>query len=205
MVRNPDQTRRVLLETAFHEIHRHGYQAAGLDSILKAAGVTKGALYHHFANKHELGLAIIEEILKVWIHESWIDPLERVEDPVDGLRDSLRSVVSRASQEDIELGCPLNNLAQEMSPIDEEFRRRLEGIFAEWRAAIAAALKRGRKAGQVRKEVDPETTAAFIVAAFEGAIGSVKTSRSLPLARMIVGGLEQYIESLRPTRRRTKH
>jgi hypothetical protein len=104
----------------------------------------------------------------------------------------------------MELGCPLNNLAQEMSPIDEEFRRRLEQIFAEWRAGIAAALERGRRAGRVRKEVEPDVTGAFIVAAFEGAIGSVKTSRNRELARMILSGLEEYIESLRPTRRVTK-
>ena len=174
MVKNPDQTRQLILETAFHEIHRHGYQAAGIDAILRAAGVTKGALYHHFANKQELGLAVVDEILRGWIHENWIEPLERAEDPVDGLQESLRAVVARASEQDIELGCPLNNLAQEMSPIDEEFRRRLEAIFADWRAAIATALKRGRKAGQVRKDVDPEKTGAFIVAAFEGAIGSVE-------------------------------
>lgn len=204
MVKNPDQTRQLILETAFHEIHRCGYQAAGLDAILKAAGVTKGALYHHFASKHELGLAVIDELLHGWIRESWIEPLDAAEDPVDGLRDSLRAVIARATPEGIELGCPLNNLAQEMSPIDEDFRRRLEGIFAEWRACIANALRRGHKAGQVRRGIDPEKSAAFIVAAFEGAIGSVKASRSMPLARIIVGGLEEYIESLRPLRRGMK-
>jgi AcrR family transcriptional regulator len=202
MVKNPDQTRQMLLTTAFHEFHRHGYQAAGLDSILKVAGVTKGALYHHFANKQELGLAVVDEVLAPWIRSTWIEPLERPGNPVDGLLGSLRCVVDKATAETMECGCPLNNLAQEMSPIDEAFRGRLEGIFVEWRSAIAAALRRGRSDGQVRRSIDPEITAAFIVAAFEGAIGSVKASRSLPLGRQIVRGLEEYIESLRPTRRR---
>lgn len=202
-MRNPDQTRRNILETAFHEFHRHGYQAAGLDAILRAAGVTKGALYHHFSNKHELGLAVIDEVMQPWIRSTWIEPLEAADDPLDGLRESLRRMVESATPELIELGCPLNNLAQEMSPVDEAFRRKLEAIFAAWRAAIATALAQGRKKGQVRKDIDPEATAAFIVAAFEGAIGSVKTSRSLPLARMIVSGLEAYVESLRPSRHGT--
>lgn len=205
MVKNPDQTRQLLLSTAFHEIHRHGYQAAGLDAILKGAGVTKGALYHHFANKHELGVAVVDEVLAPWIRSTWILPLEQSENPVDGLLESLRSVIACTDAETVECGCPLNNLAQEMSPIDEDFRERLENIFCDWRDAISAALARGQSAGHVKKDVDPEICAAFIVAAFEGAIGSVKASRSLPLARRIVHGLEQYIESLRPPRRRTKN
>ena len=62
--RNPEQTRQALLEAAFEEIYRVGFQAASLDRILDRAGVTKGALYHHFKNKLELGYAVLEEVVR---------------------------------------------------------------------------------------------------------------------------------------------
>ena len=60
--RAPEATRERLVAAAFQQIHRHGYQGAGLDTILASAGVTKGALYHHFANKKELYQAVVEDM-----------------------------------------------------------------------------------------------------------------------------------------------
>jgi len=65
-------------------------------------------------------------------------------------------------------GCPLNNLAQEMSPLDEKFRQSLERIYVAWRETVAAAFARGIKAGKVRKDVSPRKVAAFIVAVQAG-------------------------------------
>ena len=53
--RDPGRTRQHLLEAAFQEIYKVGFQAASLQTILSNAGVTKGALYHHFKNKKALG------------------------------------------------------------------------------------------------------------------------------------------------------
>ena len=61
---NPEKTRKALLGAAFNEIYHRGYQAASIDEILKNAGVTKGALYHHFESKKALGLAVIDEVLR---------------------------------------------------------------------------------------------------------------------------------------------
>jgi AcrR family transcriptional regulator len=57
-VRAPEATRERLVTAAFEEIHRHGYQGAALDTILANAGVTKGALYHHFSSKRDLFAAV---------------------------------------------------------------------------------------------------------------------------------------------------
>ena len=61
--RDPERTRQHLLQAAFQEMYRSGYQSADLDAILGKAGVTKGALYHHFENKEALGYAVIEEVI----------------------------------------------------------------------------------------------------------------------------------------------
>jgi len=62
--RAPEVTRQKLLSAAFEEIYRSGFQAASLDRILAKAGVTKGALYHHFIDKAALGYAVVDEVVK---------------------------------------------------------------------------------------------------------------------------------------------
>ena len=83
--KNPDQTRQNLVQAAYWEIYRHGFRSANLDRILGQAGVTKGALYHHFPNKTALGHAVVEEIIRPLIHRIWIDPINRAESPLDAL------------------------------------------------------------------------------------------------------------------------
>ncbi len=93
---------------------------------------------------------------------------------------------------------PLNNLAQEMSPLDEGFRRRLEKVYAAWREALEAAFARGIKAGKVRKAISPRTAAAFVVAALAGIIGTAKNAQSDVLLKQAGQGLFDYLDSLRP-------
>ncbi len=83
--RNPDLTRKSLLEAAFQEIYQSGFQAASLDNILSKAGVTKGALYHHFGSKRELGYAVVDELIRERVLDRWVRPLEHAANPIDGL------------------------------------------------------------------------------------------------------------------------
>jgi TetR/AcrR family transcriptional repressor of nem operon len=67
--RDPERTRKRLLQAAFHEIHRSGFRSADVDAILAKAGVTKGALYYHFDNKEALGYAVVDEVIASNLHQ----------------------------------------------------------------------------------------------------------------------------------------
>lgn len=142
--RDPDHTRHTILEAAAQEIHLHGFQAASLSRILATTGLTKGALYHHFPNKQALGYAVLEEVIAVEGRKTWVSPLEQCDDPVDCLQGMIASRFKDMTEQDLLLGCPLNNLALEMSPIDEGFRRRVEFVYDRWTQALAAILAAGR-------------------------------------------------------------
>ena len=129
--RDPERTRRLILEAASYEIHRHGFQAASLKQILARTGLTKGALYHHFPNKQALGYAVVEELLQEMVDEDWLRPLEGASNPIDCLQQRLRDYSGTASDDDLLLGCPVNNLALEMSPVDEGFRLRVNRIYGK--------------------------------------------------------------------------
>ncbi len=195
--RQPDVTRGRLLECAYTEIHQRGFRAASLDSILLKAGVTKGALYHHFDNKAALGYAVVDEVIRPFMQNYWL-PLAEAEDPITTAISCIRKRRDRLKQHLLAYGCPFNNLAQEMSPIDEGFRTRLEGILDEWRHTLAAALERGKALGKVRNDINTPAAAIFIISAFEGLIGMGKASQSITLYEQGLRGLVEYLERLRP-------
>ncbi len=122
--RDPERTRERLLQAAFREVHRSGFQSAGIDTILAATNVTKGALYYHFESKEALGYAIVDEIIAKIVRDRWLRPLLSDGQPIDILIGIVRRIPDRPA--DVRAGCPLLNLAQEMSPLDEQFRKRLE-------------------------------------------------------------------------------
>lgn len=196
LARNPAQTRASLLQAAFGEIFANGYQAASLDRILARTAVTKGALYHHFPNKHALGLAVVDEVIAQRFTQFVKEPLAATDDPLPVLRGMIRTKVEAASRKELTLGCPLNNLIQEMAPLDDEFRKRLQGILRAWRDAIADALQRGQQAGNVRADVDPQDAASFITAAVEGAQGLAKATHSLESLRGCLNQLDRYLDTL---------
>lgn len=195
--RQPDLTRQRLIEAAFEEIHRFGFRSASLESILKDTNVTKGALYHHFRNKTELGYAVVEEILKPWVEQRW-KPVMDADNPIDAALQVLTSRMEETTDEMISLGCPLNNLCQEMAGIDEGFQKRLNQIVSEWRDGIADAMRRGQARGHVRADADPDGVAAFVVGSIEGCMGMAKASQDHEILYKGMSGLALFLESLRP-------
>jgi TetR/AcrR family transcriptional regulator, transcriptional repressor for nem operon len=196
--RDPDATRDKLLHAAFEEIYRRGFQAASLDTILAKAGVTKGALYHHFPDKAALGYAVVDEVVKGLLLERWGVLAPPTKDPVTALQRILQGRAANVSTREVELGCPLNNLAQEMSPLDQQFRRAVNATFDLWTDAVAKDLERGQKEGTVRRDADARKVANFVVASIEGSFGLAKGAQSPALLRSNLEVLSSFLESLRP-------
>jgi AcrR family transcriptional regulator len=191
-----------LLQAAFQEMYRSGFRGADLETILERAGVTKGALYHHFDSKEVLGYALVDEVILGLIRDKWFRPLQKADNPIDALIGVVQS--TSLLPEHIQCGCPLNNLAQEMSPLDEGFRKRLAKIFSEWHEGIVAALREGKKRGLVRSDVDPDETATFLIAANEGCWSLAKNSQDVRVLQSGMRSMIRYLESLRAPRGRSR-
>jgi AcrR family transcriptional regulator len=196
-VKTSDLTRQTLLEAAFAEIHRNGFQAASLAQILADTGLTKGALYHHFPDKKALGLAVLEEVIRPRLAEMMFEPLADTRQPLAAMQALLAAKAVEDDPYAVKLGCPLNNLMQEMSPVDESFRMHLNEVFEAWVGVMAAALERGKTAGEVRRDVDAEATAFFIVSALEGCIGMSKNTQSVAAYRSCLAQLGRFLDTLK--------
>jgi TetR/AcrR family transcriptional regulator, transcriptional repressor for nem operon len=197
--RSPENTRGKILQAAFDEFYRNGFQGGSLNRIVDDAGATKGALFHHFKGKKDLGYAVVREVIHPHFKQQWSDPLANSTDPITDLKRIFRQCAKREiANGGLVHGCPLNNLAQEMSPLDERFRQSLDKIYASWRECLAAAFARGIKAGKVRKDVSPRKVAAFIVAAQAGMAGTAKNAQDEALLLQTGQALFDYLDSLKP-------
>ena len=103
-LRDPERTRERLLQAAFREVYRSGFQSAGINTILAATNVTKGALYYHFESKEALGYAIVEEIIAQTVRDKWLRPLPQGKNPIDALIDIVEATSVRPR--DVRSGCP---------------------------------------------------------------------------------------------------
>ena len=196
--RDPAATRQRIVNAAFLEFYQHGFQGGSLGRIVEAAGVTKGALFHHFTGKEPLGYTVVDELIGPLLHQRWLAPLAGSADPILAMQQSFRAFI----RQDIDsghwaFGCPLNNIAQEMSPLDENFRRRIDALYVSWRDGFATALAEGVAKGTVHSSVDPRAAASFIVAAQMGIWGTGKVSQDEALMMQAGEAICAYLETLR--------
>ena len=194
--RNAAATRQRLLWAAFREFHRNGFRGADLDQILVEAEVTKGALYHHFRSKKSLGYAVVDEILMDWMLKRWLRPVAVAADPLEALKGLARWGERAATPQTLGLGCPLLNLSQELSGIDEGFRSRIAAIYEAWRQGLVEVLSGAQDRGIVRAGVDTQAAAVFLIAAWEGSIGLAKPYQSAEMLGFCRQGLEIFLQSL---------
>jgi TetR/AcrR family transcriptional regulator, transcriptional repressor for nem operon len=197
-LRDPEGTRERLLQAAFREIHRSGFQSAGIDTILAATNVTKGALYHHFESKEALGHAVVEEKIATLTRDRWLQPMQSEGEAIDILIGIVRGLPTRPA--DVRHSCPLLNLAQEMSPLDEQFRKRLERIFLAWQEGVATLLRKGQSQGTVRRDLNPDETASFLVAMIEGHASLAKNAQDAKVWEVGIRNIVSWLESLRAPR-----
>ena len=194
--RNPENTRMRILKAAFKDMHHKGYQGLRIDAVLKETGLKKGALYHHFASKKALAYAVLEELIQNHIIEQSIKPLEKFDNPIEGIMSTFKKVGETWSDEFFNFGCPLNNLAQEMTPIDEGFRTVIKDFFSYWEEQYALAFKRGQDKGFIKKDINLEETSRFIITAIEGAFGQAKIHQSRQAFINSGNQLERYLGTL---------
>jgi TetR/AcrR family transcriptional regulator, transcriptional repressor for nem operon len=201
-LRDPERTRERLLQAAFRVVHRLGFQSAGIDTILAATNVTKGALYHHFENKEALGYAIVDEIIAKMVRDRWLGPLVGDGEPINILIGIVQRIPARPA--DVRESCPLLNLAQEMSPLDEQFRKRLERLFLAWQEGVARLLRKGQSEGTVRRDLNPDETASFLVAMVEGYGSLAKNAQDTKVWEVGMRNIVGWLKSLRAPRQARK-
>ena len=187
-------TRDQILDVAARLIHLQGYHCTSVDDVLRETGVGKGNFYYYFKSKEDLGYAIIERITRGFLDQTlapmFADPAA---DPVEQTHEFLDRVVHIHRERNCIGGCPLGNLASELSDVHEGFRRRLAAIFVQWRRGLTEALWRGRADGRLAPGCEPAAVAEFVVATLEGAILLAKVTRDITVLERCVAELKHHL------------
>jgi AcrR family transcriptional regulator len=174
---DPAAMRRRVLDAAAAAFQTRGYHSTSTHEIMREAGVTGGALHHHFPTKKALGLAVIRDRVAQAVEETWIEPLRSAPTTTAGIGEAFEQIAAAIDARGTVLGCPLNNLALELSLADPEFRHAVQSVFDRWQAAIADKLRADQAAGALKNGA-PEQLATFIVAAYSGAMAMAKAKQS---------------------------
>jgi TetR/AcrR family transcriptional repressor of nem operon len=187
-------TRDQILDAAARLIHLRGYHGTSLDDVLRESGVGKGNFYYYFRSKEDLGFAIIDRVVERFL-ELTLEPafVDLTADPLDQVRAFLDRLLDVQRQRNCVGGCPMGNLASELSDVHEGFRQRLADIFERWRVMLATTLERGRESGRLRADLDAGSAAGFVVAALEGAILMAKVTKDISVMEKCVAELKHHL------------
>ena len=187
-------TRDQILGAAARLIHLRGYHGTSLDDVLRESGVGKGNFYYYFRSKEDLGFAIIDRVVERFLERTlepaFVDPTS---DPLDQVGAFLDRLLEAQRQRNCVGGCPMGNLACELSDVHEGFRQRLADIFERWRVMLATTLERGRESGRLRADLDAASAAGFVVAALEGAILMAKVTKDISVMEKCVVELKYHL------------
>jgi TetR/AcrR family transcriptional repressor of nem operon len=161
-------TKDQILDAATRLIHLRGFHNTSVDDILRESGVGKGNLYYYFGSKEALGFAALDRALAQIREQLVARSFLPDADPWQQLLGFLDAVVAHARQRGCAGGCPLGNLAIEMSDTHEPFRLRLHQAFGHLRQHIEAALQQARRQGSLHPDARIPRLAAFVLAGVEG-------------------------------------
>ena len=174
-------------------IHEKGFNHTGVQEILQVSGVPKGSFYFYFQTKEEFGLEVVDYFsqymgskMEMHLSDSSLPHVKRLKNFFDEMMEYFR-------HEGCCRGCPIGNLAQELSDLSDTFREKLKNALAMMEARIVASLQAALEANEVATALDPREAAYFILNSWEGALTRMKTEKSLePLVvfdKMIFGFL----------------
>ena len=187
-----NNTRKNLIDSAFSEIYSNGYQGASLTTILKNAKVHKGSMYHFFENKKDMALVCIKEK----IYERFVQRYSLILALDSGYLEAFINSIKDTSQKDFKKGCPIANIVQEMSNIDEDFKVLMEEIYLSFRKNIKDILDIAIEKNEM-KECDTTKLALYIASTLEGAILSAKATGNIQDYVDVVDILSSYIMSFK--------
>jgi AcrR family transcriptional regulator len=173
---DPEAMRARVLDVAAAAFRENGYHATSTHDIMRLAGITGGALHHHFPTKKSLGLAVIKERVAPAVAATWIAPVQNGRSALEGILDAFAGIADSLDQRGKVLGCPLNNLAVELSLADPDFRAAVDAVYEGWRQAIAEKARRDKQAPALA--ISPDDLGTFVVAAYSGAIAMAKAQQS---------------------------
>ena len=192
--RNDHPTKQRLIEAGLPMLLAHGYNDLGVQALLDATQTPKGSFYHHFADKEDFALQVVDAYMRdvhgaldVCLNDASCPPLVRIR--------RFFEITEQAYREQGYMGCLLGGLGQELSGVSVVFRRKIEACIAAIAARLAHCLDEARRLGQLRADADGAQLSDLLVNCWEGA---ALRSRLRGDASPLMAMLDFYFAALAP-------
>lgn len=161
-------TKQRLLDAGLPMLLQHGYNDLGVQALLAATGIPKGSFYHHFRDKEDFALQVVDQYMQgvhagldVCLGDTTRAPLDRVRGFFEATREHYRT--------EGYMGCLLGGLGQELSGVSDVFRRKIDECFSQIAVRVSICLEEARERGHIPPESDPKQMASLLVDCWEGA------------------------------------
>ena len=178
-------TKQRLLNSGLAMLLQHGYNDLGIQALLTATGTPKGCFYHHFKDKEDFALQVIDQYTRE-VHAGLDACLgDKGPPPLDRVRRFFEMTQQHYRKEGY-MGCLLGGLGQELSCVSEVFRRKIEECFAEIAERLSFCLEEARQRGDIPADSDARHMASLLVDCWEGAALRSRLQRdAAPLNAML--------------------
>lgn len=191
---NAPDARERIIEVAADLFLKQGYGATGIAQILEAADILRGSLYYYFPTKEDLLLATLEWRKKMFWPEVVQPVFDRLDDPLErmfGILDGYRNLLMDC---EFQMGCPIGNLALELSESHPRVRQLLAENFDNWKNAVKGCLEQARH--KLPEESKPGDMAHFVLTVMEGAVMLARTYRTIECYDQAIDRLRDYFDRL---------
>jgi TetR/AcrR family transcriptional repressor of nem operon len=183
-----------IIQVGLDIVLSRGFNATGVEAVLKQAKIPKGSFYNFFRSKEEFALAIIDKFVAQ--REDIFTPIFNDESlsPLNRIRKSFEALTASFESDDCSPGCLLGNLGQEMSNQSDRIRQRLEQSLQQWNRELTDLLVAARKEKEIPADMDPEMLAENLISSFQGALLRSKVKKSSePLKNFIYLYFDRFL------------
>jgi TetR/AcrR family transcriptional repressor of nem operon len=192
LTRKGEATRARIVAAAAQEMFERGVARTSLDEVKAVAGVSSSQLYHYFADKRALVLAVIEHQTQAILDGQ--EPLLSQLDSLDALRAWRDLLVDMQRQLHCQGGCPIGSIGAELAETDELARAEVANGFSRWQSPIRDGLRAMQVRGELRG--DPDELALAMLAALQGGLLLTQIRRETKPLEVALDAMLDHIASL---------
>ncbi|MBB5353039.1 TetR/AcrR family transcriptional repressor of nem operon [Haloferula luteola] len=195
--RSPEETREDLVQATVRLILKQGFTATRVDAICSEAGVTKGAFFHHFKGKDEIGDAAIAWWGRMG-SQAYAPAWDDVEgDPLVRLHRMLDLMIQFTERE-APCVCVVGMMSQEFAQSKPEFRQAADRELAHWSQQVAKLLDQAKCQHPVAQDFDSDSVAWFLNSLWQGSMLVSKTHQDPAMIRRNLEMARHYLDTLFP-------
>lgn len=190
-------TKHHIIDEAFKLFYENGFKATSINDVMRATKMSKGAFYHHYKNKQQLGIEVIELKILKRVYNGMILPLQKNGNAIEILESTFLNRIKSFPFYDKQHGCPMNNFINEIGNYETSYQLALKKIVEQWKKALITLIEKGKTENCIKKEIPSESVAIYLISAFEGIRGIRKVYNDDVIIDQYIAGLALYLHQLK--------